>query len=233
MNWNNKGLKLFSSLKFSIVIVISWLGSALSAQNLCQPLPPLITIEESSTVEVLPDEVIIVVDITKANAISTVSNINEAFLFAKEDMDIKFIDNKGLEHTLAQLKLNASEVMFCKSFVVTVKDIELLNKIYLELVKRGFTDIANVYFRHKHLETYTSQLRSQAFLEAKKKAAEYAAMAGVELGRLYSLTDKGSNLHNWYEEGEVKHSMMLNEKYLLNPGKITVSLQIEASFVIM
>lgn len=70
---------------------------------------------------------------------------------------------------------------------VTVRDLQQLGALLDQVVRSGANNISGISFDVSNRKEISSQARQQAVADARAKAEEMAAAAGVELGDLHSL----------------------------------------------
>jgi uncharacterized protein YggE len=200
------------------------------AQNHCPDLP-LVTVVGRAAVQAVPNRAIVTVQVEKQIAIASLNSISDAFLFAKEDIDIRVVDEKNLRHTLPELQVGNGSVVLVKYFVVTLTDLSTLQKLMVELVKKGFTQIESVRYRVDNLEALKAQADKAALEQASVKANLYAAEIGQAIGSVHRIVELEGTAVNWYDK-EMKRSPaeLSNEVYIVSPGFLTVSSNLQVSF---
>lgn len=212
-------------LPFLILICIT-----VYTQPNCNHLP-LITVTETATVKAKPDIATLDVEINKSFIIKEIHKVSESFLFSNEDMDIHMIDDNDLSHSLTQLLVNNDSAVFIKHFIIDVYNLNDLQRLYFELLRRGFTNIKGVELKVRNIETLKETAQEQAIKNATEKARRYAKLIAQPLGAVYRIKEKGYTLSNWFNDQEKsKLPEILNAEYLTNPGLITLSLTLEVSF---
>ena len=75
----------------------------------------------------------------------------------------------------------------------TIRQVSKLGDILDRLVNAGATDIGNIEFLHSDPAKVLDQAREAAVADARHKAELYARAAGVNLGRVLSITEDAAN----------------------------------------
>ena len=206
--------------------------SVLKAQYIHNTLP-LITVTETAAIKAKPDIAIVVVQINKKVHLNNISSTSDAFLFSREDLQIKFVDDQGLEQSISAIDIDNGGAIFIKHFIITLNEISNLQKLYIDLIKRGFTNISEVYLRLSNIDDLKVQAQKEAFKKSKKKASILADVAGKSLGNVYFTKDLAIEVNDWYNNTKNKKEKSTNNgTYVLNPGNITISATVEVGFEI-
>lgn len=220
-------------LKFFVVFLcfISYWQS--QAQTVCSDLS-LITVNGTGVVNALPNQAIVVVRVEKQIPLSSISAGKETFLFSKEDLDIKYVDSRNVLNSLTEVEVKSNVSIFIKHFVITLDDVTLLPKLYVDLINKNFFQIESIQFRVSNITILNEQATVLALDQAKLKAEQYARHIGQSLGDVHKIVELKSESVNWYEvKDKADIATMISTEYVLNPATITVVTNLQVSYDLM
>jgi uncharacterized protein YggE len=218
---------------FSITLLLLFPSIYVQAQ-VVQNIP-LLTVTGESVHKAIPDYAVISVRVQKRIDVANISGVTDAFLFNKENADIKFFgaDDQEIQPTIPEINMSEtkSAVIFIKEFIITVKNVGDVARITMELLRRGFTDIYSVSYRVSNLNGLKQQACKLAIANARKTAEFYAAELGQTIGKAHTVTEEQTRIVNWYtEKYNPNIPQLLNIHYNFNPGYISIPCQMKVSF---
>lgn len=111
---------------------------------------------------------------------------------------------------------------------VTIRDISKLGSILDTVVAQGANAIYGISFSVGDPSTAASQARTLAVKNAKKKADELAAAAGMKVGRVLSITETTSPSPAPVAYGRAEASA--NAAVPVQPGTTTVSVDVQVTY---
>jgi uncharacterized protein YggE len=196
---------------------------------------PMVTTTGEATVKITPDFAIISVRIKQTSNIANVIAATDAFLFSKQNTDIRFIDseNKEINVTRPEVLINNNSVTFIKEFIITIHNLDELPKTILDLLRHDFTDIYAISFRSSKLEEAKITARKMAIAHAQRSAAAYAEGIGQSIGKAHTIKEEDIMISNWYiDKYTPSLKELVNNEYYYNPGYITVPCKVTASFLL-
>jgi uncharacterized protein YggE len=117
------------------------------------------------------------------------------------------------------------------SFVVEVRDLDLVEAILVDVVAAGVNEVDEVQFDVRAKRELRAQARRAAVAAAREKAEVYAEAAGVGVGRVLHITDVDSDgLRPFRSHGGERHAA--DGDGVLTPGMISVSAGVLLGFAI-
>jgi uncharacterized protein len=203
-------------------------GSAQTLENI-----PLLTVTGEAVVKVIPDQAVISVRVQRRVDIANISAVSDAFLFSKENTDIKFLgsDNREVLSTVLEAKIDGKAALFIKEFIITVKNLSDLTKVIMELLRHDFTDIYSISYRVTNLNEVKNTARKDAIANARATAVLLARELGVTIGKAHLVKEEEILVNNWYiEKYRPDIRELTNTTYFSNPGFITVPSKVTVSF---
>jgi uncharacterized protein len=219
-----------SSLLFLVITFLS--AVSLTAQVL-QNIP-LLTVTGEGVTKAVPDQAIISVRVQQRIDITNLSLGSEAFLFSKENTDIKFFgeDNHEIFSTIPEIDVKdyKNAAVFVKEFIITVRDISLLTKVIMELIRRDFTNIYSITYRLTDITTAKNSARLLAVANARAAAELYAKALGQTIGKAHLVEEEDTKIVNWYTEKYRNANEIVSTTYNYNPGYISVPCKVTIGF---
>jgi uncharacterized protein YggE len=195
---------------------------------------PLVTVTGEGVAKAVPDQAIISVRVQQRIDITNLSLGSEAFLFSKENTDIKFFgdDNHEIFSTIPEIdvKDNKNAAVFIKEFIITVRDISLLTKVITELIRRDFTNIYSITYRLSDVTSAKNSARLMAVANARAAAELYGKALGQSIGKAHMVEEEDAKIVNWYTEKYRNPGEVVNTVYNYNPGYISVPCRVTVSF---
>ena len=216
-----------------IVSFISILFLAIPTQAQILENIPLLTVTGEAVIKAMPNQAVISVRVQRRVDIANLSSVSDAFLFNKENTDIKFLgaDNKEILSTITEVDINEKTSVFIKEFIVTVNNLPELTKVIMELLRHDFTGIYSVSYRLTNLPELKNNARKEAIANAKAAALLYARELGQSIGRAHLVKEEEVPLNNWYiEKYHPDVRELINTAYHFNPGYITIPCKVTVSF---
>jgi uncharacterized protein YggE len=212
-------------------ILLSLIVNAQLIENI-----PLVTTTGEATVKVKPDFAVLSVRTKRTSNIANIIATTDAFLFSKQNADIRFIDvdNKEVLITEPELVLSNNTVTFIREFIITVHKMEDVPKVILDLLRHDFTDIYAVSFRSSKLEEAKAKARKLAITNAQRSAQTFAEAIGKAIGKAHIIKEEDPLINNWYiEKYNPNLKEIVNTEYQYNPGLITIPCRVTASFMLI
>jgi uncharacterized protein len=194
---------------------------------------PLLTVTGEATVKAIPDQAVIVVRVQRRVEISSLTTVSDAFLFSKEQTDIKFIGNDDSEilTSVMEAHLNDKSALFIKEFIITVNNLQNLTKVLMELLRHDFTNIYYISYRLSNINVLKDAARKEAVKNAHTTAMLYAREFGQGLGKAHLITEQETPINNWYiEKQRPDLNELIGTTYRFNPGYITIPCKVTVSF---
>jgi uncharacterized protein YggE len=111
---------------------------------------------------------------------------------------------------------------------VTVREVEKAGEVLDKLVAAGANQVYGVSFTVSDDQAWQSQAREEAMADARARAAEFAALGGVELGQVLSISEViGGNVFTSYAERG-----MGGGGGGIAPGELEMSTQVQVTFAL-
>lgn len=194
---------------------------------------PLLTVEGEAIVKAIPDQAIITVRVHKRIGVENLTLVSDAFLFSKEQTDIKFVGNNDTEVLTSVLEatVNEKEAVFVKEFIITIHNMNDLTKVLIELLRHGFTNIHSVRYRLSDVNRLKDKARTDAIANARASAMVYARELGQGIGKAHLVKEEETQITNWYiDKFRPDINELVGTTYRLNPGYITIPCKVIVSF---
>lgn len=211
---------------------------------IAQEQPSGISVNGEGTVKVVPDEVLIQV------------NVNEEGKTAKEvkastdeviDAVLKYLKSEGIDKKNVQteyIRLAKSYKYDTKTYLfqanqsisILLTDVSEYDKIIQGLLELGINGINSVQFQSSEMEKYEAQARLKAIKNAKEKAGEYAEALEVKVGSPILISESSSNNYpqpQVYRMMEMKQSSDSSNNQTLAVGEMEIKAQVHVNFAII
>ncbi len=213
---------------------------ALSAQE-TKTTPQGIFVTGEGKVNVVPDQVVIKSQIEHEGVSATeVKKQNDE----TADAVIKFLKAEGIAEKNIQtdyVNLNKRYNYNDKSYTyvanqaisITLEDLDNYEGIISGLLENGLNGINGIQFKSSEVESYKTEARKKAILDAKRKAEEFAEPLGQEVGKAVSINENsGNNFQPVYRMAEMMKASDATEasQETIAPGELEVSVKVDVGF---
>lgn len=201
-------MKLFMTPAIASLAMIGTAAASLPALADEKPIPT-ISVTGTGTTNVAPDMAIISMGVTKEaeTAREALSANTEAMKKVIEEMQSAGIEARDLQtsdfsiqpqyiypnNDNGEQKPRITGYVVRNSLTVRVRDLEKVGDILDTSVTLGINDGGNLVFTNDNPDEVISQARSKAVKDAIAKAKTLAEAAGVELGRISSISEQTRN----------------------------------------
>jgi len=113
---------------------------------------PLATAIGESVVKVKPDYAVAVIKVKKSMNISSLTTAATFRIFEENDTRVQLFgfDDKNIDFSLIQ----ADSLVYVKEIIITINDLQNLDKYLLEIQKLGYKDLIYLDYRVKDLVGY-------------------------------------------------------------------------------
>lgn len=232
-------------LKLSLILFILCCAQLSFAE--CQPRQRLITVTGGGEVKVVPDEVIInlnvwildkELNVGKEKMSAVVKKV--LALTKKLSIESKYVqtDYIKIDPTYEDYykKSNFLGYTCSENISIVLKDISKFEELLTGALNLGVNRVYGVQFRTTSLRKYRDEARKMAMKAAKEKAQALAAELGQSIGRPYSIREITSQNYNFQQvarqtitNASASYAMDLSDDYF-SPGQIEVDASIEVSF---
>mgnify|MGYP000441922083 FL=1 len=157
---------------------------------------PLVTAIGESVVKVKPDYAVAVIKVKKSMNISSLTTAATFRIFEENDTRVQLFgfDDKNIDFSLIQ----ADSLVYVKEIIITINDLQNLDKYLLEIQKLGYKDLIYLDYRVKDLAAHKDQARKNAIASAKRKAILLASELGQSIGKAHTIEELESQSFNWY-----------------------------------
>ena len=197
---------------------------------------PLATAIGESVVKVKPDYAVAVIKVKKSMNISSLTTAATFRIFEENDTRVQLFgfDDKNIDFSLIQ----ADSLVYVKEIIITINDLQNLDKYLLEIQKLGYKDLIYLDYRVKDLAAHKDQARKNAIASAKRKAILLASELGQSIGKAHTIEELESQSFNWYNIDNAKNLENMtyklgSEAYVIEPGYITIISKVKVSFDLM
>ncbi len=190
-------------LRILIVLCITILTAAMPAQ--AQALDRLVTVTGNASISVAPDTAMIRIGVTSAarnardasaaNAKQMTAVLNAIKANGIEARDIQ-TSRLSLQPQYDASKPGAARLtgfQVTNEVTVRIHDINKLPSILDHAIAAGANEMSGIEFLVSQQSKLLDQARSQAIVDAHRKAMLYAQAAGAKLGRVVSIVGEGAS----------------------------------------
>lgn len=215
-------------------------------------LPPMINVSGLGEVKVQPDEIILTLGVeVRDRNLEEARRQNDKKVAAilsylkKDGVDPKYVQTTFMSvqpiYTGDQYGQSTPEFYLAqKSMMVTIRNIAKFDELLAGIYKAGANRVDGIHYRTTELEKYREQARKLAVNAAKSKAITLSSELGAKIGRVYSITESSSE---GYPRPLMRSEAMYNKMVdvasadqaqgpTISPGQITVSANVEVSFIL-
>jgi len=180
-----------------IALVLVMLTAGLANAQVTDKVVPQVTVSGQGKIEVQPDEAIITIGVENMGDNPTeIKKKNDATV----DAVIKYLKSIKLPESDYQTQrvnlhrnydYNKKKYYHVASQTITIhlKDLSKYDAVMGGLIDAGVNNIQGVEFKTSKLAQYEQQARTEAALDAKKKAADYATALGQKTGKAIVISD--------------------------------------------
>lgn len=187
-----QNINIMRKLVTLLFIVITTMTNAQEQKN-----SPQISVSGEGKIKVKPDQVVLNFGIENSGKDATeVKKMNDEMV----DKVLKFIKKFGIssadfQTTNVSLYRNYDyekkkySYQASQSMTITLKDVLKYDELNMGLVDNGINNITNVEFKSSKIETYKSEARKAAILDAKHKAEDFVSVLGQKVGKAILITD--------------------------------------------
>ncbi len=226
-----KKLLLSSFLLLSVVV---------SAQE-TQTTPQGIFVTGEGKVNVVPDRVVIKSQIENEGvSAEEVKRQNDK----TADAVLKYLKSEGIAEKNIQtdyVNLNKRHNYSDKSYTyvanqaisITLEDLDNYEKIMSGLLENGLNGINGIQFKSSEVESYKTEARKKAILDAKRKAEEFAEPLGQQVGKAISINENsGNNFQPVYRMAEMMKASDSagGNQETIAPGELEISVKVDVGF---
>ncbi|OFX83093.1 MAG: hypothetical protein A2W99_13345 [Bacteroidetes bacterium GWF2_33_16] len=194
---------------------------------------PLITVTGQAVENILPDEIILRVKITKPLTFAQLQNMRVFNLFDTEDTQVKFIGTNDSEILKSIILVkNSKQIELIKELYIYIHDISKYTDILIKLYNLGFENISIIDIRTTKLDEYKERAYSSAIKNAWNKAAMFAASLGQTIGKAHTIEEIPQPIDNLYKDYLLMPYDTATITYGLYkmPGTIHIPVKVKVSF---
>ncbi|MFC6996254.1 SIMPL domain-containing protein [Rufibacter roseus] len=208
------------------------------------PLPPLVSVSGQGEVKVVPDQVTFIVGVevrerTLEEARKIADQRTSALLSALKKSGI---DEKNIQTAYVSFQpiyngeygqTTPQFYMATRTISVVLNKIDRYDEVMANLYKAGANRVDGVSYQSSQLSKHQEEARKKAVQNARQKAQTLASEAGAKVGRVYNITEGGTNSPSPVMMKMARESMAMGAgEPTLAAGQIVVSAHVEVSFVL-
>ncbi len=185
--------------------------------------PRLITVTGESTIQVIPDEVVLTLGVeTRDKNLGTAKKENDSrvqkiiSIARKYRIEEKHIQTEQM-HIAPQYHHIDGSLAFRdfrveKSIVIILKKVSEFENLLTDILEAGANYVNNIQFRTGRLKIYQDKARSMAVTVAREKAQTLAGQLGQKIGLPYLIREEPSEWYSWYNVASPRagRSMLYN-----------------------
>lgn len=204
---------------------------------------PQISVTGEGKVRVTPDQALVTVGFQNSGKeAKEVKNLNDEVV----SKVIQFLKKSGIlvtDYKTTRVSLNKNYDYVKKIYNyqanqtlnIILKDLSKYDEIMMGLNEAGINTIQGVEFKSSKMESYESEARKSAMLNAKLKATDYASALGQKVGKAIVITD---NSQTYYPQPMYKTMGMpgaadlVESRETLAIGEIVVNANVSVIFVL-
>lgn len=229
--------------KFLVIMILFFSTSGLHAQVKSLLDLPYLEVNGYADTMVTPNEIWISITINESDVKNKVSleDQERKMVTALKSLGInteKDLVTSGMQSDFRFYVLKQKDVMKSKEYKLKVGDAVSATKVFIKLEEIGIANAAIERVGHTEIEKIHNVCRSNAILNARKKAVALTKPIGAELGGLLHVADY-SGSDNGLADGQIlsvrgMSTMAAKDEELpqINFEKIRVSINIQAKFAI-
>lgn len=217
---------------FIIILCLISLNTNAQLENI-----PLITVTGEAIETVIPDEIILQIDIIKPFTYNQLQNMRIFNFFDSEDTQVKFIGTNNNEVDQSIVLVNkTNKIELIKEVYITINDLSKYTDVLLKLYNLGFENISMVDVQTSKLKELKKQAYTNALANAHEKAVLLASSLGQNIGKAHTIEEIPQAIQNWYSEylstpyPTDSTFMQTVDFYKQIPGKIVVPVKVKVSF---
>jgi uncharacterized protein YggE len=209
--------------------------------TMAQEQPAGISVTGEGTVKVVPDEVLIQINVNEEG-----KSAQEVKAAADKTIDavLKYLGNQKIDKKNVQTEYvrlgkayqyqtKTYNYSATQSISILLKDISEYDKIMQGLLELGINGINSVQFKSSEMEKHQSEARKKAVENAKMKAEEYASALKVRVGSVISLQEVTNNNYGGpqvYRAMEMKSADASSQKETLAVGEMEITSKVDVNF---
>ncbi len=174
--------------------------------------PRLITVTGHSTIQVIPDEVVLTLGVeTRDKTLGTAKKENDSRVQKIISIAKKYrIEEKHIQtdqmHIAPQYNHIDGSLVFRdfrveKSIVIVLKKTSDFENILSDILEAGANYVHDIQFRTSKLKKHKNKARSLAVTAAREKARILTSQLGQKIGRPYFIREEPSDWRSWYNAG--------------------------------
>jgi uncharacterized protein len=194
---------------------------------------PLITVTGESVIKALPNYCLLGIRVEKEIPTNSRGETIGFEIFKDVDTRISLfnIDDSDIIETIIQV----SNHKLVKEIFIKIKDLNKLDRYLIDLSKLGFDEYIFVDYRNDNYESIKNEARKEAITSAEKKAKLLASELGQTIGSAHTIGEMDYksynifNIENYSNLENVTYNLGA-DKYLVEPGYITITAKIQVSF---
>lgn len=221
--------------------MILFLAVLVSFGAFAQQKKPLVSVFGEGTVNTVPDRAIVNARVEHTGeSVKEVKSRNDEVLNEILDyLESQGISSKNIRTEYINLRkehdYNTKNNFYAASQTISIRldDLEIYEEIMSGLLQSGLNRIDGVRFRTSGKETLESEARKKAVIDARKKATEYAAALGQEIGKAEEIHEvESSDFRPMNNVMEMKSDDSGADKTIA-PGELEVIVKVKVSFILL
>jgi uncharacterized protein YggE len=246
-------------MKRSMILLLVLLCSALSASAQETDKLPMITVSGTAEVQIVPDEVVFSLDVTKTNKdLQIAKRLNDESVSKVLELTRRFSvlpQNVQTTHVAVEMKYESvreaktriynddgdeiGKRVFrgyevSKTVIVRLTDILRFEEFFAEVLKTGISEVSSVKFEISKLRENKDKAREMAMKAAKEKATAMAAAVGQTIGRAIKVSEGNPGSQTFANSAGANlmgtAGSFTESLVTFAPGAIKVEAQVTVSF---
>lgn len=209
--------------------------------------PPLVLVTGVGEIKVVPDQVMLRVGVeTRAVKLEDAKRDNDKAMQAmlatlkQQGIEAKDVQTDYLNiqpqypvDAPGNVRLQPVGYAVRRNATVLLRKLDKFDAVLSGLITSGGNTVDDIDFRTSKLEEYRQQARLKAINQAKEKATTLVGAVGSKLGRAYTINEE-NNIYQPVAYKMMNRAMAAEsgDAATMAPGEITVTTNVQASFVI-
>ena len=198
-------------MKYAPFLIFLFIVAHLSAQDFIDSDMRFIEVTGSAKMEVVPDQITLQFtleeyrprkDIGKKVEIHEIEgrlmDLLKRYAVKQEDIVLDGFNNSWYRAWYYRRQLTKR-----KSIQVTFRDMAQLNAIFAEVDGEGISNISIASTSHHELTEFRKEVKKNAIVAAREKAAYLLEALGENVGRVKSVHENATTPHYWYRQNTV------------------------------
>jgi len=201
-----------------LLICTTVIGQSVPLTTTNAQTKPFIEVTGSAEIEIVPDEIYISITLQErydGKTKITLEKQEEKFFAALKSLniDLKDVSLADAQSDFSSYKWKKEDALASKNYILLVHDAAMVSKVYVKLVEIDAQDAYIAKTSHSKIEEYRKQVKINAMMATKEKAAYLLSSIGGEIGNPIVIQER----ENYYQPyGISQRALNSNAAYEIN-----------------